>query len=104
MSTSSNRASLRCAATFNAQRATPSTMRPGRVLPVMMAMRSMSLPREVFEHEPRLQLVGPDDFADDDVIGAVVATLRRGARQRSRFGQQEFMRLHQPLQLRLWRF
>jgi hypothetical protein len=50
----------------------------------------------VLGHEPHLQLVAPDYIADDQVVGAVVATLGRAPCHRARLLQDDFVGVQQP--------
>jgi hypothetical protein len=45
-------------------------------LVVFLTLRSRSLVRQMLGDEPGLLLVQPDEFADEKIVGAVVALLR----------------------------
>ena len=49
----------------------------------------------MLSHKPCLQLVAPNDIAYDQIVGSSVAAVRREARHRSCFLEDDFMRVQQ---------
>src|SRR5262245_41539270 len=50
---------------------------------------------DVLGHKPSLQLVAPNDIAHDQIVGSIIAGVRRKARHRARFLEDDFMRVQQ---------
>src|SRR5262249_27733164 len=55
---------------------------------------------QVLTDEPALQLVGADQLAHDQIVGAIIARFGGSTRQRPRFPEYELMRLNEAPQLR----
>ena len=51
--------------------------------------------------EPALSFIGTDDLAHEQVVGTVIAALRRLPRKRPRLNQDEFMGIEQMQQFLL---
>src|SRR5207249_5310173 len=63
-------------------------------------MREQGPVPEIVGNEPDLQLVRPNDVAHEEVVGAVIARLRRLPRHRPRLLQDDFMGMKQSGDLR----